>query len=112
MNNAFCVCPYRAQVRTYVLAMEGLFGAAHNMTFLFAPLSGETAKQVRFSRNFAMVPRVMEIWAQGWREWMDGWVGGWIDHWRVAIASGRYVSGIDSPKDGHNECCAIGAVWP
>lgn len=34
------------QVRNYVLAAEGLFGAAHNMTFLFAPLSGETAKQV------------------------------------------------------------------
>ena len=33
------------QVRNYVLATEGLFGAAHNMTFLFAPLSGETAKQ-------------------------------------------------------------------
>lgn len=35
------------QVRNYVRATEGLFGAAHNMTFLFAPLSGETAKQVR-----------------------------------------------------------------
>ncbi|CBJ33631.1 conserved unknown protein [Ectocarpus siliculosus] len=39
----------QAQVRNYVLAMEGLFGAAHNMTFLFAPLSGETAKQLKLS---------------------------------------------------------------
>ncbi|CAM9539661.1 unnamed protein product [Ascophyllum nodosum] len=39
----------QAQVRNYVLATEGLFGAAHNMTFLFAPLSGETAKQLKLS---------------------------------------------------------------
>ncbi|CAM9610807.1 unnamed protein product [Chrysoparadoxa australica] len=56
------------QVQNYLMSLEASFGACQNMKFLFAPLSGDTAKQV--SRSICNI-HVQDAMLRGLTEYLS-----------------------------------------
>jgi hypothetical protein len=73
----------QAQIANYIMNLESTFGAAHNLAFLYAPLAGDTARQVKQS---LCRDSVQESMLRGLRAYLE-------DPVRTAL---EFCEGIDS----------------
>ncbi|CAM9314755.1 unnamed protein product [Phaeothamnion confervicola] len=74
----------QAQVRAFVASVEAMFQAARGMAFLYAPLAGETAKQVKLS---LCREAVQEATVRGLKEYLEAPL-------RAALDFCDYVDGL------------------